>query len=383
MSTEIHVRATSTDIEQDMGARILEAIQQQNENFQSLQTSVNLLRDDIGAVKTDINYVRLTCEEIGRRRNRMEKKQSELSSKLQENKSDIDELFDSQENTKNETEKTTSTVQRVEDEMTKLKAEVERLEEFSRRDNLRMYGIPHRRDSNHEDYDTCAQAVTDVLNSVAGPKRWTTDDIVRAHRIGQSRDGQPKPMIVKFNRWKDKMTVLFNRQFRDNLENRGTKVANDLTRNQAAIVAAARRDGKVAFFKKSKLTVEPRRPDSRTYAKVTTADDAGATTNPAQEQSADRVNVGGQTPREESCRDGDSPRVNNSGGERAIPARANRDGAQSERNPGNPDCPTSGIADGHRHGVLATSVKAGTPNLAALSEHQQGDGRTGWTTPLN
>ena len=100
MSTEIHVRATSTDIEQDMGARILEAIQQQNENFQSLQTSVNLLRDDIVAVKTDINYVRLTCEEIGRRRNRMEKKQSELSSKLQENKSDIDELFDSQENTK-------------------------------------------------------------------------------------------------------------------------------------------------------------------------------------------------------------------------------------------------------------------------------------------
>ena len=109
--------------------------------------------------------------------------------------------------------------------------------------------------------------MTDVLNSVAGPKRWTTDDIARAYRIGQSRDGQPKPMIVKFNRWKDKMTVLSNRQFRDNLENRGTKVANDLTRNQAAIVAAARRDGKMAFFKKGKLKVEPRGPYSRTYTK--------------------------------------------------------------------------------------------------------------------
>ena len=143
-----------------------------------------------------------------------------------------------------------------------------------------------------DDYNTSTQAVTDVLNSVAGPKRWTTDDIARAHRVGQSRDGQPKPMIVKFNRWKDKMTVLSNRQFRDNLENRGTKAANDLTRNQAAIVAAARRDGKVAFFKKGKLTVEPRRPDSRTYAQVTTADDTGATTNPAQEQPVDRVNKG-------------------------------------------------------------------------------------------
>ena len=51
VSTEIPVRATSTDIEQDMGARILEAIQQQNENFQSLQTSMNLMCDDIGTVK--------------------------------------------------------------------------------------------------------------------------------------------------------------------------------------------------------------------------------------------------------------------------------------------------------------------------------------------
>ena len=154
-------------------------------------------------------------EEIGRRCDRIEKEQSELSSKLQENKSDIDELFDSQGNTKNETEKTT---------LTKLKAEVESLEEFSRRGNLKMYRIPHSRDSRLEDYDTCTQAVTDVLNSGAGPKQWMTDNVARAHRVGQSRDGQPKPMIVKFNRWKDKMTVKC-RQFRDKLE-RGTKVAN-------------------------------------------------------------------------------------------------------------------------------------------------------------
>ena len=46
-------------------------------------------------------------EEIGRRCDRIEKEQSELSSKLQENTSDIDEVFDIHENTKNETEKTT------------------------------------------------------------------------------------------------------------------------------------------------------------------------------------------------------------------------------------------------------------------------------------
>ena len=40
--------------------------------------------------------------------------------------------------------------------------------------------------------------------------------------------------------------------------------------------------------------------------------------------------------------------------------------------PGNPDYPTTGIADGHRHRVLAANVKAGTPNLAALSEETVG-----------
>ena len=120
--------------------------------------------------------------------------------------------------------------------------------------------------------------------------------------------------------------------------------------------------------------MEPRRPDSRTYAKVTTADDAGATTNPAQEQSADRVNAGGQTLREDSCRDGDSPRVNNSGGERAIPARANRDGAQSERGPRQ-----SGLSDywdSRRSPPQSPGSKCQGRN-AQPRRSERGDGRTG------
>ena len=93
---------------------------------------------------------------------------------------------------------------------------------------------------------------------------------------GQSRDGTPKPTIVKFNRWKDKTTILSNRKFRDNLENQSIKVVIDLTKNQRGIVAAAKRDRKVAFFKKGKLIVRPRRPDSRTYSQIA-ADVTGVT----------------------------------------------------------------------------------------------------------
>ena len=217
--------------------------------------------------------------------------------------------------------------------MTKLKAEVERLEEFSRRDNLRMYGITSQeglepRGLRHlcPGSDRRSQQRGGTQEMDDGRHCPSTPNRPKSGRTAKAHDRQVQP-LERQNDSPIKSTV----QRQPRARHEGCKRQGH--RNQAAIVAAVRRDGKVAFFKKGKLTVEPRRPDSRAYAKVTTTDDAGATTNPAQEQSADRVNVGGQMPREDSCRDGDSPRVNNSGGERAIPARANRGGAQSERGP--------------------------------------------------
>ena len=74
-------------------------------------------------------------------------------------------------------------------EINKLKSEIDRPEEFSRRDTLRIHGSAHS--EVFEDYDTCARAVVDVLNNVDGPKKWTTDDITRAHRLGESRNSEP------------------------------------------------------------------------------------------------------------------------------------------------------------------------------------------------
>ena len=154
----------------------------------------------------------------------------------------------------------------------KLKSEMDRLEEFSRRDSLRMYGVPHN--DVFEDYDACARAAMDVLNSVDGPKKFTIDDHARAHRIGESRKGEPKPMIIKFSRWKDKMAIITDRRFRDNLAKRDVRAVNDLTRTQAGIVEEAKKEGKVAYFReKGKLVVGPRRPDPRAYAEAAAADD--------------------------------------------------------------------------------------------------------------
>ena len=117
-----------------------------------------------------------------------------------------------------------------------------------------MYGIPHSRD--YKDYDACARAVSDVLNSVEGPRRWMPD-IARAHRVGHSRNGEPKPTIVKFIKRKDKTAILRNRKYRDDLEKNGVRVANDLTKNQASVLTEAKKGGKVAYFRKGKPMVGP------------------------------------------------------------------------------------------------------------------------------
>ena len=128
------------------------------------------------------------------------------------------------------------------------------------------------------------------------------------------------------------MTMVANGKFRDDLENQGINVGNDLTKNQAEIVAAAKRGEKAGFVKKDNLVVEPRRPDPRSYAQIS-ADVTGATTEGSLtlEQSAGRVNTRGQMSREYRHPDGDSPHAKktDSGGEHDTHARANRGGVHT------------------------------------------------------
>ncbi|KAL8582794.1 hypothetical protein ACOMHN_061117 [Nucella lapillus] len=55
--------------------------------------------------------------------------------------------------------------------------------------------------------------------------------------------------------WRDKLELLRNKEFRNRLDEAGVRLANDLTRRQAEIVAQAKKENKVAFFSKGKLIV--------------------------------------------------------------------------------------------------------------------------------
>ena len=123
-----------------------------------------------------------------------------------------------------------------------LKDEVDRLELVLRKDNLKFLGIP---ETAQESYEACVQKVVDVLNDageLAIP--FTASDIQQAYRInGRRRQNEPRPLIVKFTHWCDKLGILINKDV-DQLRHNGVRVANDLTRRQSSQLAEIRRHGK-------------------------------------------------------------------------------------------------------------------------------------------
>ena len=66
-----------------------------------------------------------------------------MSSSMQDANADIKEMFDESKQNRDEIRKMSMTVEDMKGAINKLKSEIDRLEEFSRRNNLRMFGVPH------------------------------------------------------------------------------------------------------------------------------------------------------------------------------------------------------------------------------------------------
>ena len=253
-------------------ADILRAIEQQSKQMQDqLKCQGDTITKELSEIKTDLRNVSTKCEEINERCNKLEDKNHELAYQMTQIGQDVNNLCFESEDRKEECANLFGAVDELKQEVGRMNEELDRLEEHSRRDNLRIFGVPSVSRDVKETYDDCCEAVCYALNGVDGSRRWSEHDIVRAHRVGQARAGEPKPMIVKFSRWRDKMKLLRDKPLRGMLERKGVRVANDLTRRQMGVVNEAKREGKAAYFVRGKLTIGPRRADPRSYATVTGA----------------------------------------------------------------------------------------------------------------
>ena len=107
-----------------------------------------------------------------------------------------------------------SEVTALQDQNMFLNRKCQQLEDQSRRDNLIFYGI--KEESDIESWNDCEKKVRSVLKDVVGIKEADKDEVVgieRAHRLSSKKkktsDQTPRPIIVKFTRWKTKDEICY------------------------------------------------------------------------------------------------------------------------------------------------------------------------------
>lgn len=156
-----------------------------------------------------------------------------------------------------------------------LEDRVNHQEDYSRRKNVRISGMEERDDS--ETWEQTAAAVTSVLED----KMQLSGLVVeRAHRVGVHREGKPRPVVARFLRYCDREAVLRNGR---KLKGTNIFVNEDLCPASQAIKSSqfpmmkkAKAQGKIAFFRHTKLIIRDKMVDSSAGLSIPSVMEEGA-----------------------------------------------------------------------------------------------------------
>ena len=148
--------------------------------------------------------------------------------------------------------------------------QLEYLENQSRRNNIRITGIPEDKDNEQSWDDTeviVKQSIKDKLNisedfEIERCHRVVSRTRRRNYRSGQAEE--PRPIVAKFSKWKEKEIVL--KKARE-IKPQGVRFLADLSSrtiqkrsDQVPKLLEARRQGKIAFFVLDKLIIKDKKP---------------------------------------------------------------------------------------------------------------------------
>ena len=130
---------------------------------------------------------------------------------------------------------TMRTVDQVKKEVQAQKFELDRLEQYGRRDNVKIFGIPFQEDENTNQVimDLAADIGVDISPS----------DISVSHRLPSSRNDRPKPILVKFVRRDTKTSFMKKKkELRQNENRKDVYVEEDLTPLRFKMLKELKRD---------------------------------------------------------------------------------------------------------------------------------------------
>lgn len=236
----------SNDVETNPGPVTLEQVQE------NLLSAIENMKTDLATAKNDISsQISSLRKEIGD----ISSKCEHLEHSIADIREDIDVIKQNHDIVNDDIDALAEKVESVIENMSKVDTELDRLESYSRRDNIIIYGIPEA--EGEEKSMACKQTALSTLNEHATFKTWGTSDVIRAHRLGVKRVNatRPRPMIVKLHMSDDKVRSL---KARPAFKAAGLGISSDLTSRQRQQLHALKGTNMFGYFKDGQLVTVPR-----------------------------------------------------------------------------------------------------------------------------
>lgn len=233
-----------------------EMLQMQERMFKSFFDSI------VTNVNTRLDSLTHSVAELKARIASSEKETSDLRTSLEFSQKDIDDMKPSL----LKLQELDSAIEEIQDDLNHQEEQMEYLENQSRRNNVRIDGIP---EEDNETWETTEakvkQVLKDELNLANAP------DVERAHRVGkssrrpasaQSSANRPRTIVCRLRDWKVRETILKSaRRIKpDNIfvKEDLSPVTLEKRESQRPKLEAAKRAGKIAYFVLDKLVIRDR-----------------------------------------------------------------------------------------------------------------------------
>ena len=131
----------------------------------------------------------------------------------------------------------------------KMMSEIELLENYNRRENIRIVGLPESVSDENGKFrgESCEETMQNVveLTKLTGAE-VTKNDISIAHRLPGPK-GRPRPVIVRFSRRMARLDILRKKKnLRDNDKTKSISVFEDLTQPRVQFFNLMKQDTRIA-----------------------------------------------------------------------------------------------------------------------------------------
>ena len=236
---------------------IREMMEIQERSYRStLQFLVDDMKSEIKAVRKDVDELKLSSQFVSSKFDDLRKNSDQLKIKMEQIEDRIKLL---------ETNLEEEDYYSFESRFEELEKKHEYLENMSRRNNIKILGLPEDKEKEKTWADTeemVKASIDKQLDFAVGEIQ-----IERAHRVGKPRDNRPRPVVARFTSSKQKEAILAKAR---QVKPKDMKFYQDLSSKtlerraeQIPRLIQERKKGNIAYFVLDKLIIHQRNDRSK------------------------------------------------------------------------------------------------------------------------